>query len=327
MRAACLARRWKAAIEMTAQRAHAADGRMHLNHGPIDLIIEAFGTACEVALAYEQAWARFPSVLPELAAELNSLRQPVGNELPKLGGPVARRMAAAVWPYRGQYITPMAAVAGAVAQEVLAALIEGRRLRKAYVNNGGDIALHLSPGETFRAGIVGDVGAPAFDGRATVAADSPVRGIATSGRGGRSFSLGIADAVTVLAESAAKADAAATVIANAVNIEDRMIQRAPACSIDPDSDLGDMPVTVAVGDLPAGAVGQALDAGVLAAERLVRGGLIDAAMLLLRGERRVVSRDENRHPQILFDRGRDLPRGRAQGRARAQARGGAGGHP
>ena len=43
----------------------------------------------------------------------------------------------------------------------------------------------------------------------SVDADMPVRGIATSGRHGRSFSLGIADAVTVLARTASQADAAA----------------------------------------------------------------------------------------------------------------------
>ncbi len=312
---------------MTAQRTFLADGRLHLNHGPIDLIIEAFGPVSEVALAYEQAWSRFPFVLPELTAELGTLRQPIGAEMPRLNGLVARRMAEAVWPYRAHFITPMAAVAGAVAEEMLAALIEGRHLRKAYVNDGGDIALYLSPGESFRAGIVGDLTAPAIDGRVTVGTESTVRGIATSGSGGRSFSLGIADAVTVLAETAAKADAAATVIANAVNIEDGMIQRAPACSIDPDSDLGDMPVTVAVGDLSIDEVRHALDAGALVAERLAQDGSIDAAVLLLRGERRVVTSDENRYPQILFDRGGHLPRGRAQSRARAQARGGAGRHP
>src|SRR5690348_11352255 len=124
------------AAEMGAQRTLLADGRLHLNHGPIDLIIEAFGTGAEMAAAYEQAWARFPFVLPELTAELKTLRQPIAEAMPSLSGPIARRMAAAVWPYRAQFITPMAAVAGAVAEEILAALVAGRSLRKAYVNNG-----------------------------------------------------------------------------------------------------------------------------------------------------------------------------------------------
>ena len=150
-------------------------------------------------------------------------------------------MAEAVWPFRQHFITPMAAVAGAVAEEMLAALTQGRDLAKAYVNDGGDIALHLAPGERFSIGIVAELAAPAIAGRAEIAASDAVRGIATSGQGGRSFSLGIADAVTVLARRAAEADAAATLIANAVDLDHPAIQRRPASSLDPDSDLGELP--------------------------------------------------------------------------------------
>ena len=69
-----------------------------------------------------------------------------------------------------------------------------------------------------------------------------MRGIATSGWRGRSFSLGIADAVTVLADRAAAADAAATIIANAVDLPGHpAIVRVPACELAPDSDLGRAP--------------------------------------------------------------------------------------
>ena len=310
---------------MAAQRARLADGRLHLNHGPIDLIIEGFGLTAEVERAYDQAWEKFPGILPALTGELTLLREPIGNAVPRFGGPVARRMADAVWPYRASFITPMAAVAGAVADEMLAALIEGRGLRKAYVNDGGDIAFYLTPGETFTAGIVGDLSAPAIDGRAEIGASSPVRGIATSGQGGRSFSLGIADAVTVLARSAAEADAAATMIANAVNVEDAAIVRQPASSIDPDSDLGDRLVTVSVGALSPRVIAAALDAGEDEARKLVDAGLILAAMLQLRKLRRIVTADGNPGSQISFDRRGNLPRGRAASGARAPARSPAGG--
>ena len=312
---------------MAPQRALLADGRLHLNHGPIDLVIEAFGPAGEVGRAYDQAWARFPDVLPTLTRELILLRRPIQGARPCFNGPVARRMAEAVWPYRAKFITPMAAVAGSVADEMLAALIEGRALRKAYVNDGGDIALHLMPGEKFTAGIVGDLSAPAIDGRAEITADSAVRGIATSGRAGRSFSLGIADAVTVLARTAAQADAAATMIASAVNVDDRAVVRQPASSLDPDSDLGDRPVTVAVGPLDPEAIGRALDAGEGEAQRLTHAGLILAAMLQLRGAKRIVTADGNSDSQISFDGGGNLPRGRSTSRPRASARRTAGRDP
>jgi ApbE superfamily uncharacterized protein (UPF0280 family) len=269
------------------QIARLPDGRLHLQHGPIDLLIEAFGAADEVVRAYQQASQRFGDILPALAGELPVLRRPVGESHPLLHGPVARRMADAVWPHRAVYITPMAAVAGAVADEMLAAILHGRTLDKAYVNNGGDIAVHLAPGHELRAGIVADLLAPQLSGFATLRHDRPVRGIATSGCGGRSFSLGIADSATILAATAAQADAAATVIANAVNADHPAIRRRPACELDPDSDLLDLPVTVSVGALPHHVVAAALDRGAAEARQLQLRGLIDGAALSLKGHWRL----------------------------------------
>jgi len=269
------------------------DGRLHLQHGPIDLVIEAFGAADEAAAAYRQAAAAFAPVLNELVAELAVLRSPLGDTLPVLRGPVARRMAAACWPYRARFVTPMAAVAGAVADHVLAAMVTGRSLDRAYVNDGGDIALHLSPGQRFTVGVVADLAAPAIDGTVSVTAAMPVRGIATSGRatkgqGGRSVSLGIADAVTVLAHDAAAADAAATMIANAVDLPGHpAIRRMPAVDLDPDSDLGTIPVTIGLGSLEPQEVDAALAAGRAVAEDVLRTGLAAGAMLVLK--RRVVT--------------------------------------
>jgi len=264
---------------MSAIAARLPDGRLHLQHGPIDLIVEAFGAAGEVERAYGQAIERFGDILPTLVRELPILRRPVSDAYPLLQGPVARRMAEAVWPHRAVYITPMAAVAGAVADEMLQALAQGRTLDKAYVNDGGDIAIHLTPGHELRAGIF----AAALDGMARLTYDQPARGIATSGRGGRSFSLGIADSVTVLAATAAAADAAATLIANAVNIDHPSIERRPARELDPDSDLLDLPVTVAVGVLPPALAAEALDRGAIEARRLRLCGLIEGVALSLRG--------------------------------------------
>lgn len=258
-----------------------ADGRLHLQHGPIDLIVEASGERAEVEAAYAQATARFADVLETLVAELPALRRPVGAAYPLFRGPVARRMAAAVWPHRAVFVTPMAAVAGAVADELLAALLAGRALARAYVNDGGDIAIHLAPGASFRAGIVFDPGQPSLNAIATLAAELPARGVATSGWRGRSRSLGIADAVTVLAADAASADAAATLIANAVNVESDAVERRPARELDPDSDLGELPVTVAVGALPHGAIDAALLAGVNEGRRMLADGLIHGALLAL----------------------------------------------
>ena len=274
-----------------AQSARLPDGRLHLQHGPIDLVIEAFGPSGEVMLAYGQASERFGDILETLVRELSLLRRPVGDAYPLLQGPVARRMAAAVWPYRDVFITPMAAVAGSVADEILEAMVHGRELDKAYVNNGGDIAIHLTPGHTLRAGIVADVDTPALSGFALLSQERPVRGIATSGWSGRSFSLGIADSATVLAASAAAADAAATIIANAVNVDHPAIERRPASALQDDSDLGDRLVTVGVGGLPPEVVDTALECGVQEARRLRIRGLIDSAASSLKGQWRIDAAD------------------------------------
>lgn len=263
-------------------------GRLHLQHGPIDLIVEAFGAQAEVEASYRQAIERFDDILATLVSELPILRSPVGGTPPALNGPVARRMADAVWPYRDIFITPMAAVAGSVADEVLAALVRGRDLMKAYVNNGGDIAVHLAPGHALRAAIVANVDAPELDGGVELRSELPVRGLATSGWRGRSFSLGIADSVTVLARTAAMADAAATIVANAVDAEHPAIERRPANAIDDDTDLGARPVTVTVGPLPGDVLAMALDRGLERARDLHARGLIEGAALALQGRWRLL---------------------------------------
>ncbi len=205
-------------------------------------------------------------------------------------------MAQACAPYADEvFITPMAAVAGSVADELIG-LFHRPGVSRACVNNGGDIALHLAPGARFKVGVwsridelphAGNSGA-GLDGEFVLDADMPVRGIATSGWRGRSFSLGLADSVTVLANSAASADAAATLIANAVNCQAPGIVRAPASQLKDDSDLGDRLVTVAVPALAPAAIASALAHGRRAALRWLDRGLIHAAALFLQGSVEVV---------------------------------------
>jgi len=275
---------------MSAQRQLLPGQRWHFQHGPIDIIIGAEGEARALDEAHEAAWRRFATILDELVTELPLLREPVMGSCP-LQGVVARRMWQACHPYCGGFITPMAAVAGAVAQELIACY-EQPGIGRAWVNNGGDIALHLAPGESLRIGLFADLArveaskatqALRCDGDFSVYSSLPVRGIATSGWRGRSFSLGIADSVTVLARTAASADAAATFIANAVNIADARIERRPAREMKDDSDLGDLAVTVNVPQLGEAAARQALRAGLFRARELQAADLIWSAVLVCQG--------------------------------------------
>lgn len=257
---------------MPAESHRLPDGRLHLHHGPMDLILGADGTPPAVADAFAAATARFAPLLDELVAELPALRSAAPHPFQSA---TARRMAAAVAPHRPAFITPMAAVAGAVAETILATLPRPG-LTRAYVNNGGDIALHLTPGTSYSAAIAGSAT------RITVHHADPVRGIATSGWRGRSWSFGIADSVTVLAATAAEADACATMIANAVDLPGHpAITRSPANLLQHDTDLGPRPVTTAVGPLTGAEITRALAAGAAHAETLRARGLIAAAALFL----------------------------------------------
>ena len=264
--------------------------RLHLQDGPIDLIIEARGSDADVRAAYDAALQRFTGLLDELCVELVPLRQAVDPASCALKGVVARRMHAAVAPFAsGHFITPMAAVAGSVAEEILGAMRHVARLDRAYVNNGGDIALYLADGEQFTVGLMDRPDRQGLLRAMTIDADDPVRGIATSGRHGRSFSLGIADAVTVLARTASQADAAATIIANAVDLPGHpAVIRCPANELQPDSDLGSRLVTREVGTLRDDEIELALRAGAGQAQQLFAAGLIEGAALRLEGETVVV---------------------------------------
>ncbi|MBR1233602.1 UPF0280 family protein [Bradyrhizobium sp. AUGA SZCCT0182] len=274
--------------------------RLHLQDGPIDLIIEAKGQEAEIRAAYDAAARRFTRLLDELCEELTTLRQAADPVQCTLKGIVARRMHAAVAPFAsGHFITPMAAVAGSVAEEILGAMLGAARLDRAYVNNGGDIALHLTGGEQFSVGLMDRPDRHGLMRTMIVDADDPVRGVATSGRHGRSFSLGIADAVTVLARTASTADAAATIIANAVDLPGHpAIVRCPANELQPDSDLGLRLVTRDVGPLTEGDVEAALEAGALRAQQLFAAGLIEGAALRLLGETLVVGTTGGQAPAL-----------------------------
>jgi ApbE superfamily uncharacterized protein (UPF0280 family) len=243
-----------------------------------------------VRAAYRAAVQRFTGLLDELCEELGELRQAADPDRCALSGVVARRMHAAVAPFAAEYfITPMAAVAGAVAEEILGAMRGVAQLARAYVNDGGDIALHLCGDEAFTVGLMDRPDDFGLLRTMVIRASDPIRGIATSGRHGRSFSLGIADAVTVLARTASQADAAATIIGNAVDLPGHpAIVRVPANELQPDSDLGARLVTREVGALAEHEIEDALEAGSACARKLLAAGLIEGAALRLCGETVVV---------------------------------------
>ena len=279
------------------------DQRLHLQHGPIDLIISADGAPEVVINAFAQAADAFDGLLATLVEELPILRAPANaSPRPKLEGLVAKRMDEAIRPHlhryeSGDFITPMVAVAGSVADYILYAMGDG--LDRAIVNNGGDIALHLSEGAFFDIGIADDrdvylsdfakkasgkrVGNMPLKGQIRLGYEDKIGGVATSGWRGRSHSLGIADSVTVLAKNAADADVAATLIANAISVSSPAVLRQPAHELAPDSDLQHRLVTVAVGPLTDDEIHQALAAGSSLAAAMYEDEQIAAVYARLQG--------------------------------------------
>ncbi len=261
--------------------------RLHLHYGPIDLLIDVSGTEDNIHQAHEAARQCFAGVLEALVAELPLLRTPCtsGSQRPK--GVVAQRMWKACQPHTNRFVTPMAAVAGAVADHVLSGIVQRvPSVPRVWVNNGGDIAFHLAPGESTSLGV-----SRANAKRAAtlnLSSSDDVRGVATSGWAGRSFSLGIADAVTVLAATAADADVAATLIANDVCLQDprldkQFVVRKKAQDIACDSDLNDQWVVTDVHSLPSELCERAVSNAQVTAEALIRRAPITAVFIECQG--------------------------------------------
>ena len=271
------------------------ENRLYLHHGPIDIIAHVDGPEEIRRDLYEFAKKRFSTVLEELVSELKLLKLPFSEVNPEPKGSIARKMFNAVRG-AGTFITPMAAVAGAVAEEILETMLNQaksdvsclEKIRRMYVNNGGDISFWLNYGSAFTIGVVDNPLRPELNTKVCLPYESAVRGLATSGWRGRSQSLGIADAVTVLSSSSACADAAATLIANNVNIEHPGIIRKPACDVKDDSDLGMHPVTVNVPFLSEKEVSWALRNGAESAKALIRKNKIQSAYLSMQEQTLVI---------------------------------------
>ena len=278
-----------------------AGDRLHLQHGPIDMIIDADG--CHRSALFTAATKAGISVLATLVEELPLLRarHHIGRQF---AGPVARRMQAACHLADGRFVTPMIAVAGAVADHILATMLADKfanDVTKISVNNGGDVAFWTAPGAIAKAKLAGVAG-----GMMTIHGPTVWRGLATSGWQGRSHSLGIADSVSVLARTAATADIAATLIANSVTLPSyRGIERVPANSLNPESDLGDRLVTTAVPPLPWDDVFAAVDGGRTVAQQILDQEHIAGAVISLQGHTEVIGMaGQNITPDFVKDNNR-----------------------
>lgn len=166
-----------------------------------------------------------------ITGDLTFLRTLTPYEAPDNAPPIVQTMAAAALKAG---VGPMAAVAGAVAEHV------GRVLTKfskdVIVENGGDIFLHTS--RIQRIGVFAGKSPLSHRLALEIRPDLSPLGICTSsGTFGHSLSLGKADAVVILAPSAALADAVATAAGNIVQIKED-VQKAVDFSLNIEGIIG-----------------------------------------------------------------------------------------
>ncbi len=250
--------------------------------GPMHLVIMAEKNGRpQLGAAREAAQTAF-DCLVRVAAWRGAFRRPALDFAPPPEDPLAAAMVEAAAAVEAADLTPMAAVAGAIADAV-ADRLAAMGMHKVVVDNGGDIAIRLSAGQAVRVGLRTAIDNPGIAWALTLNDREPGWGVATSGLGGRSFTRGIASAVTAVADRTAVADAAATAVANACNVEDENIIRRPAEAIDPDTDIAGLAVTVRVGRIGTDQQRRALARAAEKAETLCASGLIRGAVITLGG--------------------------------------------
>lgn len=236
-----------------------------------------------------EAGRRAIDALEEIATALSALKRPFSSVDGAALSALPEEMRRAVAIVGDSDLTPMAAVAGTIA-DATADFLADRGLTRIMVNNGGDVAIRLKQPEFVTVGVRPDVAEPEIRYAARITAGMGVGGVCTSGLGGRSLTRGVANAAVVFASRASTADAAATAIANATYVPSPEVRRVLAETLDPHTDLKGVAVTQFVGELPDQRINAALQRGIAHAERRVRRGVILGACIAVKGRMAVTPR-------------------------------------
>ena len=257
-------------------------GSVLAESGPMRLVISAgIGKVVQTQMALRAAEESF-GFLERVAAHRISLGRQYRECRDRIQDPLVLKMISSVVAIGDEDLTPMAAVAGTIADEVADFLFE-RGMTKVVVDNGGDVAVRADREKPITVGIRPDVNDHAVSYVIGLDPDLHSHGVATSGLGGRSLTRGIASAATVVARTASLADAAATAVANASFLEDEQVWRRPAEELDPYTDIPGLDVTVKVGPLPEETKSSAVSKAIRRAEELVRREVILGAFVAVQG--------------------------------------------
>ena len=257
-------------------------GKVFLDYGPISMVIAASRDGEPMTELCRDAGQVAVDCLSELGPQLKYLKRSWTQCEPDELSGVAFAMWQAVQSTGDINLTPMAAVAGAFADKV-ADWLQQQGATKALVNNGGDVAIRLLADETTKVGVMPEIGGVGFSKLVRLTAGDGIGGIATSGLGGRSFTCGIMESVTVLAKSCAVADAFATSLANGSYIDSPAVVRGLARLIDPDTDIPDLMVTESVGRLTPQEVNQSMQQVLEKLCPAINDGRVSACIAFLQG--------------------------------------------
>lgn len=220
-------------------------GKVYFNYGPVSMVVMAYKGDEPLTELCCQSFSVIDSALSEISASLKLLKQYPDQISPDSLTGLPLRMYEAVKAIGEPSLTPMAAVAGGIS-DLVADWLFSQGASRAIVNNGGDIALRLAKGESVRIGLMSSLELAKIDHVVTIRAEDGIRGVATSGLGGRGFTRGIAQGVSVFSHSGIIADALATHMANSSYIDSENVIVATAGTINPTSDIKDLSIVVGV---------------------------------------------------------------------------------
>ncbi|MEL7566684.1 MAG: FAD:protein FMN transferase [Dehalobacterium sp.] len=276
-----------------------APDRLYLDYGPIQATISAYRLGRPMHYEMEAACEYAAAQLKELAACLPLAKLPPEKVkgVKKLPDALFKMMGA-VEKCGDSSLTSMAAVAGTFA-DMIADFLTEKGATKVMVSNGGDLALRLADGEFVKVGIVSDINQKSFSHMIKITAQSEIRGVATSGFGGRSFTKGIASAAVAFGGNCREADAAATLIGNHCFSPDPAIRQVPAETLDPDTDIKGHMVTLSIGELSPDTTGRAIKNGITKAIELMEQKVIIGAAIFVQEESAVLPEQLAKEIQLV----------------------------
>lgn len=262
-----------------------ADGeRVVVDYGPVHMNIRAWSGGNLNLNVAKKGGQRAAELLEEVSQYQTLIKQKsrllrVSKGLPS----VVARMIESSKIVADPDFTPLAVVAGTFADFVADYMLE-LGADKAIVDNGGDIAIRVPPGDSIKIGIRSDLSSTTTTHAITINGDMGIGGVCTSGLGGRSFTLGIASAAVALSRSASLADAAATLLGNATYIDSPKVKRVLAESIYPDTDIRGLLVVTEIEPLSGEEIDKALRLGEIKAQEILGKQVIKGAFIAVQGK-------------------------------------------